>query len=667
MPEDKDKTTTTTTETSTPVKRRPGRPKGVKPTPSARKILGATGEDITEVAMTHGEKQGVKNRTVHKQQTALDIVESGGSVNLQTLGREQTAKAAQELMGRTQMSNAVRSGTIQGGLFGAAQYAIDNGRQSASVLSDGFEAVRLCNLRDPERAHAMNKQIRQIAAEEAVKRVSADYYNLYKRSLLFDAQTDFDAFMQYIEFERPAEERFWLPRREKSMEIVRAMQDLADGKLDELMLSRPPRTGKTTIMEFFLLWMMGKNSEQSNLYCSYTDSVVGAFYNGLVEMLQDKMTYKFYDVFPNAKLVSTNALDKMLNLDRKKRYASFTGRSLYGTLNGACDCDGILIADDLLSGIEEAMSKDRLNTAWTHVDNNLLPRAKENCKILWIGTRWSLMDPQGRRIDLLENDPQYRNRRWKVINTPALDENDESNFNYQYGVGFSTEYYRQRRASFERNNDLASWQAQYQGEPIEREGAVFSPEQLRYYNGELPEGDPDRVFAVVDPAFGGGDAVSAPFIYQYGNDLYVADVVFNFSEKNVTQPLIAEKAIKHKLGALKVEGTKLTSGYGEDLDRMLKDRGMRINTVISATHFTGTGKRQRIFDKAPDIREHMIFLSDGYRSKEYQQFMNNLFSFTITGKEAKHDDAPDSLAMAIDFAFIAPVQAVSVVNSPFRR
>lgn len=423
-------------------------------------------------------------------------------------------------------------------------------------------------------------------------------------------------------------------------------------------------THNTTLMMFFFMWVMGRNSERSNLYCSYTDSVVKVLYNGILEVLNDAHTYAYKDVFPAKNVASTDAKDLLINLDRKKRYASFTGRSLYGTLNGACDCNGYLVGDDLISGIEEAMSPDRLSAAWAKVDNNMLPRAKESAKVLWIGTRWSLTDPQGRRMDLLTNDPRYKERRWRALNTPALDENDESNFTYRFGVGFSSEYYKQRRASFERNNDMASWYAQYQGEPIERNGQLFEPDGMRYFNGVLPDEAPDRVFMAIDPAWGGGDFCAAVVVYQYGTDLYIPDVVFDNGDKRVTQPEIVGAIKRHNVSAVKVEGTKMTASYGEDIDAELRKQGIRVNMQINTSHFTGTGKRQRIFDQSPEIKERMIFLSDGKRPKRYSLFMQNLFSFTVTGKEAKHDDAPDVCAMAIQFAFFGMSKA-EVIASPF--
>lgn len=470
-----------------------------------------------------------------------------------------------------------------------------------------------------------------------------------KRSYLITARDVFDDFMVYIEWNRPVEQQYWLPRRKKLKVVSDALQSLEDGELDELFLSMPPRVGKTTLILFFVLWIILRDSERSNLYCSYTDSVVTVFYKGLLEILSDPVTYLWRDVFPECRVVSTNAKDLLLNINREKRYASFTGRSLYGTLNGACDCNGYEIADDLISGIEEAMNKDRLANAWMKVENNYLPRGKETAKHLWIGTRWSLLDPQGMRVELLQNEPKFASVRWKQINVPALNEKDESNFDYACEVGFSTEAYQQRRASFERNNDLASWFAQYMGSPIEREGAVFSPEDLRFYNGILPDGDPDRIFMAVDPAWGGGDFVASPICYQYGTDIFVADVVYDNRDKKFTQPHIVDAAIRHNVQAIRVEATKMTAEYADGIDESLKQKDHRLNVEKTTKHYTGNGKLQRIFDKAPDIREHLIFLEEGKRSKEYEQFMQNVYSFSINGKN-KHDDAPDSLAMAVNMA-----------------
>lgn len=488
---------------------------------------------------------------------------------------------------------------------------------------------------------------------------SKEVRDIHKRTYLLTARDIFDDFMIYIEWNRPIAQQYWLPRRKTLKHVADALQSMEDDELDELFLSLPPRVGKTTLVMFFVLWVILRDSEGSNLYCSFSDKPVATFYKGVLEVLGDPYTYGWKDVFPECSIASTNAKDYQININRDKRYASFTARSIEGSLNGSADCRKYEIADDLVEGIETAMNKERLMSLWTKVENNYIPRGVgDKIKHLWIGTRWSLIDPQGLRMDLLLNEPKFKSIRWKAINTPALNDKDESNFDYPFGVGVSTEQYQQRRASFERNGDPASWLAQYCGAPIERSGAIFNPEDLRFFNGILPDGDPDRIFMAIDPSWGGGDFCAGPVCCQYGSDIFVIDTLYSDAAKNITQPLIAEKAERFGVQAITIEATKMTADYAKGVDEKLRDRNLHVNLQTRTSQYTGTGKEQRIFDTAPDIKEHMIFLEAGHRTKEYERFMQNVYSFVMVGKN-KHDDAPDSLAMAIKMAFfITPMAEI---------
>lgn len=514
--------------------------------------------------------------------------------------------------------------------------------EDLAVWNALFEYSRTVEL---DEAKPVIKSIQKNVLKQTHATGRGDWFELYWKSLLLAAPWDLDSYLLYVERHRAPQERFYQPRRRILKRVVDCLQRLADDELDELFLTMPPRVGKTTILMFFCTWIIGRDPEASNLYSAYSDLITNAFYRGVLEILTDPSTYTWADVFPTAKLRDTSAREETINIDRKKRYPSLTCRSLYGTLNGACDCKGMLISDDLIGSIEEALSKDRMTGAWLKVDNNLIPRAKEHAKLLWCGTRWSLLDPMGLRMDLLQNDDQYSGRRFEVIDLPALNENDESQFDYDFGVGFTSEFYRQRRASFERNNDLASWSAQYMCEPIEREGTLFSPEDMLTYNGVLPDREPDRIFMAVDPAFGGGDFVAAPIVYQYDSEFYVHDVLYNNGDKTITRPLLIEKIKKHKVQAAQFEANKSTAEYKEWVEDGLKEEGYRLNITTKPAP-QGKAKEIRIFDKAPEIRE-LHFLEQGKRHKEYSMFMQNLYSFKINGKN-KTDDAPDSLAMVID-------------------
>lgn len=482
---------------------------------------------------------------------------------------------------------------------------------------------------------------------------------LYWNVLLWEAKFLFESFLLYMEKNRPSEEKFYEPRVNPLKQVVDAIQDLADDLLDELFINMPSRVGKTQLVKFAYVWWGSRNTELSNLYTAYSDKITNAFYTGCIELMTDP-TYTYAEIFPNNKIVKTNGDDEIIDLNRVKTYPTFTCRSIYGTLNGSCDCNGLGIADDLFSGIEEAVSVDRQVTVWGKFDNNFMKRLKKKAKLINMGTRWALGDCQGRRRSLLENNSEFKNRRYRVVSIPALNENDESNFDYPYDVGYSTEDYRMMRASFEENDDMASWYAQDMQDPIERQGALFTSDTMKFFNPEcdMPEREPDRIFMAVDEAFGGGDFVSGPICYQFDDTYYVPDVVFDNGDKKVTQPLLVDAIIKHKIQAVQFEETKTTMDYREKVEEMLKEKGYRTNSYGKAAP-GNLGKRTRIFDKAPEIRE-MYFVDADHRTKQYQKFISNLYTFKMEGK-VKHDDGPDSMAQlcTMKLGDVASVQIMS--------
>jgi len=485
--------------------------------------------------------------------------------------------------------------------------------------------------------------------------------DLYWKTMKEEAPYWFESFLLYMEKNRPKEERFYEPRIKPLREVVIAVQELADDLLDELFINMPSRVGKTQIVKFAFLWFGSRNTELSNLYSAYSDKITSAFYTGLIELINDP-TYTYHEIFPDNVIKKTNGDDEIIDLVRVKTYPTFTCRSIYGTLNGSCDCNGLGVTDDLLSGIEEAVNIDRLDTVWGKFDNNFMKRLKSKAKLINMGTRWALKDPQGRRRNLLETKPEFANRRYKVISIPALDENDESNFDYPYNVGYTTEDYKMMRASFEENDDMASWYAQDMQEPIERQGALFTSGTMNFFKpDDMPDREPDRIYMAVDEAFGGGDFVSGPICYEYDGIGYIVDAIFNNGDKKVTRPIVAERILKHQIQAIQFEETKTTTDYHEWIETELKKVGYRANITWKPAS-SKVAKRDRIFDKAPEIREY-YFLADGYRTKEYQKFLSNIYEFKMEGK-IDHDDAPDSMAQLCVMK-LGPGATAKATHNPF--
>lgn len=477
-----------------------------------------------------------------------------------------------------------------------------------------------------------------------------DYLDWHYDTLLAAAEYDFDSFYLYIERDRIRSERFYEPRRKQLKNITDSLMKVEYEDLKEIFLHTPPRIGKSQLITGFVTWHCSKDSEHSNLYVTHKEDLGGAFLDGVMELLQDP-TYRYHDVFPRTKIASTNAKSHKLNLDRDKKYATLSGKGLESGLNGEYDAYGLLILDDILEGVQDVLSPDVLKRKRTIYQNNVLSRAKENCKIINIGTIWATNDIYMQRREIVETNPEFKNWKYEAIVVPALDpQTDESNFDYEYGVGYSTEAFRKKRAEFEANDDLAGWWSQYQQMPIDRKGAVFNPEHMLYYK-DLPSEKPLKIIAHGDTALGGGDYTSFPIIYVYEDgSWYMEDVVFDNSEKHITQPQIIAKIKQHDLKNVHFESNQGGEGYKDDIVRMLredKDFKRRVNITSDWAPSTKR-KAQRIWDCAETIR-HIYFKDPQHRHEQYRKFMNNLFSFTMNMTKKQHDDAPDSLAGLIEF------------------
>lgn len=400
-------------------------------------------------------------------------------------------------------------------------------------------------------------------------------------------------------------------------------------------------THNSTICIFFLTWHMGRHPDDASAMGGHSDTLVNGFYGELNAVLDPGGEYLWHDVFPHAQIESRSAKYLQINLNHPKRFPTMTCRSAEGTWTGAIDIsrDGILYVDDLVKDLEESLSPSRLDAKYNIYLNQMKDRMKDGALQLMVGTRWNVMDPLGRVREQYRDNPEYR---FTVI--PALDANGESNFQYDYGVGFSTEYYRDMKASI----DDCTWCAKYQGAPYVRQGLVFPPDSLLRYNGVLPGGSPERIIAACDVAWGGEDYLSMPIVYVYGDgSMYCVDVVFSNANKVFTQPEVVGKLLIHRPHQVQFEANNGGTEYAQAIDEMLRAKGCSLN--ISTRRAPGNAsKLSRIIQYAPDIAK-IHFLDFDHSTPEYRSFIEWLCSFVSLGKNV-HDDAPDSLAQLMDLA-----------------
>ena len=480
-----------------------------------------------------------------------------------------------------------------------------------------------------------------------------EMYSLHKKVWLTAAPHHFESFLFYIESNREPAKKFYPPRRKVLKQVVAALQELEDDKLDLLAISLPPGSGKTTLAIFYLTWLAGKHSDEPMLTGFHSNSFVRGVYDECLRILDPQGEYLWHDVFPTVQVSGTNAKDCRIDLGKRKRFETLEFTSI-GTGNaGLYRASKLLYCDDLVSGIEVALSKERLDKLWETYTTDLRQRKiGDHCKELHIATRWSVHDVIGR----LEND--YGNSdRAKFIVIPALDENDESNFDYAYGVGFNTKFYHEQRNIMED----ASWKALYMNQPIEREGLLYHEDELRRYF-ELPDGEPDAILSVCDTKDKGTDYCAMPIAYQYGQDFYIEHIVCDNSNPEIVETRLVMALLQHKVQMSRFESNSAGGRVAQKVQEEVKSKGGR--TKIT-TKYTTSNKETKIIVNSPFIKEHCLFKDNSViKDKEYKKALNFLCSYTMAGKN-KNDDIPDAFAQLSEFIQSLEGNKVTVFQRPF--
>ncbi len=464
------------------------------------------------------------------------------------------------------------------------------------------------------------------------------YMQLYKKTLLMAAPVDFDSYCQYIEWNREASKRFYLPRRKQLKPVAMALQELAEGKLDVLAISMPPGVGKTTLAIFFLTWLAGKEPDKPMLTGSHSNSFLRGVYDECLRIMSNEGEYLWNEVFNGLDVTRTNAADLAIDMGTPKRFATLQFTSVGSGNAGKVRAEGLLYCDDLVSGIEQAMSKERLDKLWEQYTTDLRQRKIGNCVELHIATRWSVHDVIG-RIEQKYGD----SKRAKFIVMPALDENEESNFDYINGVGFTTEFYHDMKDTM----DDASWRALYMNQPIEREGLLYAETELRRYF-ELPDGEPDGIISICDTKDRGKDYAFMPVAYIYGKDYYIDDCICDNNLPNVVEPRIVNCLLRNKVQMSRFEHNNAGGRIAKDIQEAVKKSG---GITKITTKFTTSNKETKIIVNSAFVKEHFLFKDKSlYKKKDdYGKMMDMLCSYTVAGKN-KHDDVPDGMAMLSEYA-----------------
>ena len=548
---------------------------------------------------------------------------------------------------------------------------IKRGSNDIEALTDAFELVRLLEMEDAvyisgnedvtkhdennfNLAHTLVKDIRTLSAQMVKRGFGTPAVELNKRCLLFDAPYDFDAAIRYAEWNREPRRKFYEPRRKQLLPIVRAMEDLDARRIRTLGIMCPPGVGKSTTGIMFMIWTGMRHPDMSILGGSHSNSFLRGVYDEIVRMIEPDSEYLWWDIFPElGGKYTTYAKDMRVDIGRPKRFQTFEFSSIGSGNAGKVRASNLLYCDDLVDGIESAMSRDRMDKLWQQYYTDLRQRKIGDCVELHIATPWSLHDPMDRLEEMNEGNPQA-----KFIHMPALNEDDESNFDYPYGVGFTTAFFHEQREIM----DDASWKALYMTQPVERGGVLYDSQDLKRYF-HLPDAEPDAVIAVCDTKNSGADYCVMPIAYKYGKEYYIETCICDNSAPEIVEQRLVDALVAHEVKAARFESNSAGGRVAETVQKRVNEKGgfTHITTKWNQSH-----KETRIVLDSPWVKQHCLFKDDSVirSDKEYRRMLQMLTSYSLEGKN-KHDDVPDAFSMLANFAQNITGGVASVVKRLF--
>ena len=455
--------------------------------------------------------------------------------------------------------------------------------------------------------------------------------------LAVDADTDFDHYMQLMEWHRKPDKRFYQPRRHVLLPVVQDLQDLYDGKLDFYSLSTPPRVGKSTIGCFFMSFNMGSHPLDAHIMTGFSDKLTSSFYVEMLSLVSDSDEYCFTSIFPEANLASCNAANEAISLCKSRRFPTLTCRSIGGTLTGAVEVGkkGILYCDDMVEDYEQALNADRMDKLYEAYLSQARDRKLDGAKEFHIGTRWVPNDIIGRIEQEFAGNPRYRFRR-----IPALNEDGESNFVYQFDLGFSTEYYLDMRRLLINAGAEDNWCAKYMAMPYWKEGRLYESGDLRMYES-LPDGEPDIILAVCDTKTKGPDYCVQVVDKVYGDDHYIDAVICDDGLMESIEPRLVDQLVDQKVSVARYESNVAGGKISRDVEGKCHARG---SAIVMRPKYSTENKETRILADSGWVKQRCLFLCDCSRGSEYDRFMTQLLSYNAKSKN-KHDDVPDAMSM----------------------
>lgn len=455
--------------------------------------------------------------------------------------------------------------------------------------------------------------------------------------------------------------------RQYHKKICKALERVLSGKCRRLLISIPPRYGKTELaVKNFIAHGLALNPAAKFIHLSASDALALDNSEGTKDIVQSP---EYRRIFPEVRIKSST--------DSKKKWYTTAGGGVYAT-GAAGQVTGFGAGtrvdesdeieewlDEIITDIHNIAQKRKFGGALV-IDDAIKPDdADADIKRMRVNRRWNStiksrlnsrdtpvivimqrlhpMDLIGylKATEGLKKD----GGEWEELELSALFVNENGELESLDPSMHTVEDLIKMRDNADEEVRIA-FQRQYQQNPKPREGLLFPDSDLKYYNPK--EIDLSKLYeyrhAHIDPADKGGDSLCAIVGYLVGNKIYIEDIIFNTHGTDINEPRCVEFLKQHGCNSAVIESNSGWRLFRTNIKKRMEEDGS--DCEVDAVNNT-TNKHTRIIEAAAFIRNHFVFREDCLELKEYRRFMEELTSYRQdqTGANKNpHDDAPDSSA-----------------------
>lgn len=354
---------------------------------------------------------------------------------------------------------------------------------------------------------------------------------LEELTLRQNALNDLEGFRQYLS--RTHHSDYQHPPAQHHQLLQQALMRLeASPDLDGLIIEMPPGSAKSTYASVhFPCWYLAKHPDHKIVAISNTTALAEDFSRRRrAACLEDD-----WQRLAEATIPKDN--QSLANFGTSKG-GSMLAVGMGSAVSGRRA--NLLIIDDPIIGLEQAMSASQLDKQWASYEYEYRNRLIPNGKQVIISTRWSTEDIIGRIKRGLEEGTEQR--KWEILRVPMLADEADDPLGRALGERLWPQWFTDQMVE-ENKSDPLRWAALYQQIPVDISGTWVSEEHVHLIErSELPRNLTHLTACDLALTAGSGDyTVVLTIGLDATRNIYVLDV--RRAQASIGETLVTLQAI----------------------------------------------------------------------------------------------------------------------------